>query len=787
MATAHSAYTRSSQSHLGDTHSNDKSPASTSASISPQLQPATTSHSKSIGDTAAYPTTAPPPSSSREEATPRGRQRSFTYEAASPHDDDSSEALPSSPTPLSMAFMHKPSRSQSFFTQSNDRTRENSIFNKNLSSYSTSSSSSPKQHSQNQQQQVSDTRSTTRSSDTVSSSPSSSSSADSSASTSQSDKSPSGSPLISPSLVKSPPPPPPSQSPTLDDQNEHTSHTAHTESPDYFNHKSALKSVKRSKSLPSTPTFKVHFGNSDIRYFKKKDTPRTISASNSPTFGPQAGLSDDDDEDVDDDDDDEDDGDGDGYYDNDDYGTFGTSSNYGYRYSDEDDVDDDVKRISLRGGGAHRLGGHKHDHDLHDFSLGNTKYPKPAASSEIQWDLQLLNFEPLSYMKRIEAGTPVFLERLFISADKKYLLGHIAVRNLAFEKYLTVRYSVDNWMTIIEIPTTYTADRADVLEKNNYDRFVFKIPLENLFNTFKMSKNSSTDSLSEDSSSSYNSGDVFRGSSYGDYQKERRYQLCIKYCAQGHEYWDNNRFRNYLVKLVKSRVSHHQPPLAPQQKHHFYNLENKDSQLQDHNRRPRYSSSYLKRVESDSGINYNNPGVDESRDGGIDEEDNDDSDTITMDVSGGSSTIRENIEELLKNTGDAQIKSNGSSSSSNNNKRNQNSTGSSSKPSQPRTGITNDPEKSSANLQVDLDLDSLDTVTTTTPKYKSKFITNQFNLNSNSTAKSKGNLSTGRSNAFNSDLKSKSYKEILDSYCFFKSNPANANGSGNGSGGSGSD
>lgn len=176
--------------------------------------------------------------------------------------------------------------------------------------------SPPKQQPPSQQLQTSDK--------TVHSSVSSSSSS----SSSPLEKSPTASPSLSPSSAQPP------QPPSLDDTNDHFA------PPDYFNHKSSLKSVTRSKSLPSTPTFKVHFGNSDIRYFKKKDTPRTISASNSPNFGAQADSSDDDEYD---DNDDEDDNDND---DEDHYGTFGTRYNYEYTYTDDDDVDDDVKRIS---------------------------------------------------------------------------------------------------------------------------------------------------------------------------------------------------------------------------------------------------------------------------------------------------------------------------------------------------------------------------------------------------------------------------------------------------------
>ncbi|KAL6453719.1 PIG2 GSY2-interacting protein PIG2 [Candida maltosa Xu316] len=200
----------------------------------------------------------------------------------------------------------------------------------------------------------------------------------------------------------------------------------------------------------------------------------------------------------------------------------------------------------------------------------------------IDWELTLANFPPLSYLRKIESGTPVFLEKMFISNDKKNLLGYIAVKNLAFEKHLTVRYSLDHWLTIIELPTIYLQERPEVLKLNDYDRFMFKIPLNNLFNSIKFSKDSSTDSLENNDED---------GSCH-----ERAYQMCIKYDANFHEYWDNNNFNNYEIKLKRSII---QPPSRhPRQQHQTLI----GSQIQEHTKKPRYSNSYLKRVASDSDI-----------------------------------------------------------------------------------------------------------------------------------------------------------------------------------------
>lgn len=169
--------------------------------------------------------------------------------------------------------------------------------------------------------------------------------------------------------------------------------------------------------------------------------------------------------------------------------------------------------------------------------------------------MKLTNFAPLSYLRKIEGGTPVFLEKMFISSDKRYLLGYIAVKNMAFEKHLTVRYSLDQWLTIVEIPTIYLGERPEVLKLNDYDRFMFKIPLNNLFNSLKFSKNSSTDSLD-------------------NYQEvhERTYQMCIKYDTDNKEFWDNNSYKNYEVKLkeIFASSSTSQPPSPSSSSNNWY-------------------------------------------------------------------------------------------------------------------------------------------------------------------------------------------------------------------------
>lgn len=213
--------------------------------------------------------------------------------------------------------------------------------------------------------------------------------------------------------------------------------------------------------------------------------------------------------------------------------------------SDDDDYDDDEEAATLHND---------------TFSL----YPYQQDS----WQLKMLDFPPLSYPAKINANAPVFLERVFISMDKRFVMGHIAVRNIAFEKSICVRYSPDQlWLCIVEIPTTYVPDSPGILKEHNYDRFLFQIPLDSLF-----------------ASSDCNEQEDRKDCTV----RTRRYHFCIKYNALSQEFWDNNNEKNYTVELVKTtKIQDHV-------------VSNK--QIRAHTAKPKYSSLYLRRRVSDSSI-----------------------------------------------------------------------------------------------------------------------------------------------------------------------------------------
>lgn len=234
--------------------------------------------------------------------------------------------------------------------------------------------------------------------------------------------------------------------------------------------KSSLKlnRLNRTASLPATPGDKqVHFGGDkdlvNVRYFNEKERPTAISASNSPKFLQKSDS-------------------------HDDYFSYkGLDWQVG---SDDDNLssDDDAEKCN--------------------------------------WDLELLNFKAASYEEAIKSGKAVFLERCFISTDKKYLVGQISAKNLAFEKLVVARYTLNNWRTVIESEAHYVADIPRMLRKANYDRFIFKLPLDTFFRR----------TLADD----------------------QKVSLCIKYSTNGLEFWDNNNHQNFNFCLHKTSI-HNRP------------------------------------------------------------------------------------------------------------------------------------------------------------------------------------------------------------------------------------
>lgn len=141
-----------------------------------------------------------------------------------------------------------------------------------------------------------------------------------------------------------------------------------------------------------------------------------------------------------------------------------------------------------------------------------TRFPRPPPRSV----LMELQFTPPAsvpgFEQRLREGK-VLLEN--VTVDELNLSGFVRVLNLAFEKRVTLRYSVNNWTTFSDTPASYVPDSSDGLT----DRFHFKVAIPAYLE----------------------SGGTL--------------QFAVRYCVGGQEFWDNNDGNNYKVRRQSYNMS----------------------------------------------------------------------------------------------------------------------------------------------------------------------------------------------------------------------------------------
>uniref|UniRef100_W5LTQ0 Protein phosphatase 1 regulatory subunit 3E n=1 Tax=Astyanax mexicanus TaxID=7994 RepID=W5LTQ0_ASTMX len=110
-----------------------------------------------------------------------------------------------------------------------------------------------------------------------------------------------------------------------------------------------------------------------------------------------------------------------------------------------------------------------------------------------------------SFMQRVR-DLRVSLER--VDADEFCLSGLVRVLNMAFEKSVTLRYTINNWATFVDAPASYVPESSDGIT----DKFCFKIVTPMFL------------------------------------EAGGTLQFAVKYRVDGQEFWDNNGGSNYRVK-----------------------------------------------------------------------------------------------------------------------------------------------------------------------------------------------------------------------------------------------
>ncbi|KAL8990588.1 MAG: hypothetical protein Q9169_008087 [Polycauliona sp. 2 TL-2023] len=146
-----------------------------------------------------------------------------------------------------------------------------------------------------------------------------------------------------------------------------------------------------------------------------------------------------------------------------------------------------------------------------EFPFGDDPASKRAPAYE--WEMRLANFPRETLDRRT---MPVRVERIYLSSDNKNLMGAVVVANLAFHKKVVARFTLDFWKTTSEVVADYNSDVRRKLLNDGCDRFLFSIKLEDLAKL-----------------------------------EDKTMFFCVRYTVNGQDYWDNNNSVNYQVDFAK--------------------------------------------------------------------------------------------------------------------------------------------------------------------------------------------------------------------------------------------
>lgn len=152
----------------------------------------------------------------------------------------------------------------------------------------------------------------------------------------------------------------------------------------------------------------------------------------------------------------------------------------------------------------------------------DNEYPFPndaksaARSPPYEWELVTANFPQTTQARKT---LPVRLERVWLSSDQKSMLGSIAVANLAFQKQVICRFTLDYWKTVSEVSAEYGHEIVPRQGPLAHDRFTFVIKLSDMANL-----------------------------------ESKTLFFCIRYSVDGQEFWDNNASTNFQVDFRKKHL-----------------------------------------------------------------------------------------------------------------------------------------------------------------------------------------------------------------------------------------
>lgn len=145
-----------------------------------------------------------------------------------------------------------------------------------------------------------------------------------------------------------------------------------------------------------------------------------------------------------------------------------------------------------------------------------TEYPfnDDSRTKAPEWEIKLANFPTSDSYERLTS--PIRVERIFLASDNQTLVGNIACANIAFNKLVVARFTLDYWKTTSEVVAEFNHDVRKKHKDDGHDRFNFNIKLADLANL-----------------------------------ESKTLLLCVRYQVNGQEFWDNNNNMNYQVDFTK--------------------------------------------------------------------------------------------------------------------------------------------------------------------------------------------------------------------------------------------
>jgi hypothetical protein len=149
--------------------------------------------------------------------------------------------------------------------------------------------------------------------------------------------------------------------------------------------------------------------------------------------------------------------------------------------------------------------------ETEDDSEAAFPFPPMTTSIPAQISLVMPDF-PKNILPEL-GDRAVCMETLEIAADWKSLKGTCLLRNIAFEKRLSIRFTLDDWQTVSEV----TGEWASTLVGSTIDRWTFTIKLQDMLARIE----------------------------------DRKMYIAIRYQVNGEEIWDNNYGKNYLAEFRK--------------------------------------------------------------------------------------------------------------------------------------------------------------------------------------------------------------------------------------------